>query len=278
MYRRLSAAMLVVISVSARSVFAQPVLLEVRPAVGDTLHLRIEQTVEMKGTTRVGARDSTMSMTTSMAMLARAIILAADSAGARVLAITDSVSVTGANPAQAQRGERNRLALEGARVEMRVLPDGSSEILSDPAALPNELRALVPEMPATLPRAPVQVGERWTRVVTVPIEAQDGIPSTASLRTAFRFDSLSRNREVAHVSLQGDLSRSATDSAGGTSRVDMTGTIKGGMTIDRKRGWVTYSRAVITLRSVVAPARGSKSSPIHFDLTITQSMRALDKK
>ena len=260
----------------AGSAAAQPLLLEIRPTPGDTLHLRLEQMVEMKGTTRVGARDSTMTMSTSMAILARAIIMSADSAGARVLTVTDSVTIAGASRDTTQ--ERIRQRLQGSRVEMRVLPDGSSEIVSDPSTLTNELRSLVAQMPATLPRTPVQVGERWSRVVTVPIEAQGGIPSTASLRTTFRFDSLSRNKEIAYVSLRGELSRTATDSAGGAPGVQMTGTIRGGMTIDRKRGWMTDSRAVITLSSVLPPARGGKAHPMRFLLTITQQMHALDKE
>jgi hypothetical protein len=257
---------------------AQAVLLEIRPAAGDTLHLRLEQMVEMKGTTRVGDRDSTMSMSTSMSILARAIILGADSAGARVLTVTDSVSVVGSAGPKDANQERIRRDLQGSRVEMRVLPDGSSEIVSDPSTLTNELRSLVAQMPATLPRSPVQLGERWSRVVTVPIEAQGGIATTASLKTTFRFDSLSKNRELAYVSLLGELSRTAMDSTRGTAGVEMTGTIKGGMTIDRKRGWMTDSRAVITLKSVLPSVRGNKAYPMRFNLTITQRMHALDKR
>ncbi len=272
-----SAGLLVLLYIAPAQLSAQPVLLEIRPTVGDTLHLRLEQMVEMKGTTRVGRRDSTMTMSTSMAILARAIILGADSSGARVLTVTDSVVIAGSPPQDSQQ-ERSYRALKDSRVEMRVLPDGSSEIISDPATLTNELRSLVAQMPATLPRTPVQVGERWSRVVTVPIEAQGGIATTASLKTTFRFDSLSKNREIAYVSLLGELSRTAMDSASGAAGVQMTGTIKGGMTVDRKRGWMTDSRAVITLKSVLPAAPGARAYPMHFNLTITQRMRALDKR
>jgi hypothetical protein len=272
------AGALVLACIGPGRLLAQGVLLEIRPTPGDTLHLRLEQMVEMKGTTRVGKRDSTMTMSTSMGILARAIILGADSSGARVLTITDSVEVTAAQASRDANGDRVRRELAGSRVEMRVLPDGSSQIVSDPGTLSNDLRSLVAQMPATLPRTPVKVGERWTRVVTVPIQAQGGVATTASLRTTFRFDSLSRNGDIAWISLLGELSRTAVDSSSGRSGVEMTGTIRGGMTVDRKRGWMTDSRAVITLRSVVPPARGSRASPMHFNLTITQRMRALDKR
>jgi hypothetical protein len=76
----------------------------------------------------------------------------------------------------------------------------------------------------------------------------------------------------------GELSRTSSDTGKAPPTVEMTGTIRGGMTVDRSRGWVTYSRAVISLRSVLPPPRGSRASAMHFDLTITQVMRALDKR
>ena len=256
---------------------AQPVLLETRPTVGDTVHLRMEQTVEMKGTTRVGERDSTMTMTTRMAILARAMVLGRDSASARVLMVTDSVVMDGPGAPNASL-EQGRRALEGSRVETRLFPDGSSEMLTEASQLTDQLRSLMAQVPASLPRTAVQVGERWSRVVTVPVQAQGGATRMASLKTTFRFDSLSRNREVAHISLLGELSRTAEDSAKGAPDIGMTGTIRGGLTVDRKRGWMTDSRAVITLKSVVPPPAGSKAHPMRFNFTITQRMRALDKR
>ena len=257
---------------------AQPVLLEVRPTAGDTIRLRLEQTVEMRGTTRVGERDSTMSSTSRMAILARAIILSADSGGARVLAITDSVTFEGAKGQQSLPFRRDPRALEGSRVEMRLLPDGSSDILPADPEVMNDFRALMAQMPSTLPRTPVQVGDRWSPVVSVPIATEGGPPRAESIKMTFRFDSLSRNREVAHISMVGEISRKSTDSARGPAGTEMTGTIRGGITVDRKRGWMTDSRAVVTLRSVVPPPPGSRAHPMRFELTITQRMRALDKR
>ena len=257
---------------------AQPVLLEVRPTAGDTIRLRLEQTVEMKGTTRVGKRDSTMSSTSRMAILARAIVLSTDSAGARILAITDSVVFEGAEGLPSSPYQRDPRSLEGTRVEMRLLPDGSSDILPADSEVMNDFRALMAQMPSTLPRTPVQVGERWSPVVSVPIAGQGGVARTESLKMTFRFDSLSRNREIAHISMVGEISRKASDSAKGPAGTEMTGTIRGGMTVDRKRGWMTDSRAVVTIRSVVAPPPGSRAAPMRFELTITQRMRALDKR
>jgi hypothetical protein len=275
--RRL-AATLVAFGFTSAQAAAQPVLLQIRPTPGDTVHLLLEQTVEMTGTTRVGTRDSTMSSTTSMTIRARAIVLSVDSLSSRILAMTDSVIMSSGTTLLTAPQERARRALQGTRAEMRVLNDGSSQIISDPSELAQELRALVAEMPATLPRMPVQVGESWSKVVTVPIETQGGVVSSASLKTTFRFDSLSRNREIAYISMSGELSRAAPSAVRDTSGVEMTGTLKGEMEVDRRRGWMTNSRAVIKLKSIVPPLLGTKANPLHFNLTITQRMRALDKR
>jgi hypothetical protein len=277
MLSRCTATLIALASLSAQG-SAQPVLLQIRPLPGDTVHLLLEQTVEMTGMTRVGTRDSTMSSKTSMTIRARAIVLSVDSLSSRILAMTDSVIMSSGTTLLTAPQERARRALQGTRAEMRVLHDGSSQIISDPSELANELRSLIAEMPATLPRTPVQVGESWAKVVTVPIETQGGAVSSASLKTTFRFDSLSRNRDIAYISMSGELSRAAPVAAPDTSGVEMTGTLKGTMEVDRRRGWMTSSHAVIKLRSIVPPLPGTKANRLHFNFTITQRMRALDKR
>jgi hypothetical protein len=213
-----------------------------------------------------------------MTIRARAIVLSVDSLSSRILAMTDSVIMSGGTTLLTAPQERARRALQGTRAEMRVLHDGSSQIISDPGELANELRSLVAQMPATLPRAPVQVGESWSKVVTVPIEAQGGVVNSASLKTTFRLDSLSRNKEIAYISMAGELSRAVPSAAPDTTGVEMTGTLRGVMEVDRKRGWMRTSHAVIKLRSIVPPLAGTRANRLHFNLTITQGMRALDKR
>ena len=255
---------------------AQSVLLEIRPRPGDTLHLKLDQLVEITGVTRIGDRDSTVSMTMSTGILARAIVISADTLAARIVAITDSVAVASSPGPAIDAPQQALRSMRGARVEIRVFRDGSSEIVSDPAALTSELRSLVAQMPATLPRAPIAVGYSWTRVVTVPVETKDGVVASAFLRTTFRFDSLARGKDIAFISMRGELT-GAADSTNRTPGVEMSGTLRGGMSVDRARGWMVDSHAVISLRSVL-PATGSRIRPVRLSWTITQRMRALDKR
>jgi hypothetical protein len=275
--RATAVAAVAVGAVAPGRVSAQSVLLEIRPRPGDTLHLALDQVVEITGVTRIAERDSTMTMTMSTSILARAIIVSADTLSARVVAVTDSVAVSGTGVPAPDEAHSSLRWVKGSRVEMRVFRDGSSEIVSDPAALTSELKSLVAQMPATLPRTPISPGYSWTRVVTVPVETKDGVVASASLRTTFRFDSLSKDREIAFISMRGELTRTSADSAAGRPGVEMGGTLRGSMAVDRHRGWMVDSRAVITLRSVLPPS-GPRGLPVRLNWTITQRMRALDKR
>jgi hypothetical protein len=277
-------ALLVALAVPCSAALAQPsrpndnaVLLEIRPRAGDTISLRMQQDAEFVGTTRVGGRDSTMRMTTSMDIRARAVIESSTVKSATVLTITDSVTVTSSRSSMADALEQGRRGIVGKRVLMRVLPDGSSEILSNPAELSAELRTLVSQMPPTLPNAPVQVGASWTRSVPVPMVAS-GASEMGALRTTFRFDSLSRNRDLAYISLDGELVHDAAQESALTGREPpMSGVLRGSMVVDLRRGWMVDSRATITLRSVMVPTGGNVAEPVQVTLRITQRMHAMDK-
>ena len=71
MIRRASLATLLALAL-ATPVAAQEVLLQIRPRRGDTLHVRMDQEVEMTGTARVGSVDSTMTMRSGMHVATRA--------------------------------------------------------------------------------------------------------------------------------------------------------------------------------------------------------------
>src|ERR1700737_3865793 len=77
---------------------SQPVLLQIRPHIGDTLRMHLSQTVEMTGTTP-GLRHDPSSMTTSIEVFTRAIAEQYASGGTLMLTITDSVAMTPASPA-----------------------------------------------------------------------------------------------------------------------------------------------------------------------------------
>jgi len=257
---------------------AQParVLLKIQPRAGDTLHMRLDQTVEMTGTTRVGDADSTMTVSSSMQVLSRAIIEHSSAWGTQVLAITDSVSFW---PAPDARAAAQSAAMRGQRVRMRVASDGAMSVTEDGRRESADVRHLFAQMPASLPREPVAVGAIWTRAMPLP-EAADGVKHAGTLQVQYRLDSLGRGGDLAYISMRGSISRDgAAPNAPRGTRVATTGTVTGDMLVDRRRGWMTDSRVTVALRTIITPpeARVGRTGayPMRIKLRITQWLRAM---
>ena len=259
----------------ARNVFAQPVLLQIRPPIGDTLRMHLSQSVEMTGTTHGGGRDSTSStMTTSIEVFTRAIAQQWGSGGTLMQSITDSVAMTPASPGSL--ADLKRRTMQARKVWVRVSTDGAMEIVDD--ADPNsELRRLFGEMPATLAREPVMVGGKWTREMQIPLSGDPG--ALGKVKATFRLDSLGSNGDIAYISMHGTMARMNTPGMPITGAGYATsGTLTGTIQIDRRLGWITDSRSSIIVRSTIAaaPARkgGPQGAPMQVRTKITQWIRA----
>lgn len=250
---------------------AQEILLQIRPRRGDTLHVRMDQQVEMSGTTRVGAVDSTMTMRTGMHVASRTIVLRRDARAVTVLSVTDSVALT-SSVATPEMLDATRRKLEGRKTYLRISLDGSSELLDD-APDAGEMRELVAQMPATLPAKPVRIGATWTREVVLPSATQPGAKHGASVKAVFRLDSLSQRGEVAWISLRGEISRDTAPDMPPGARFAMRGTLTGVISVDRRRGWVSSARTVLSVRSALEPPAGTTGGPMQFRMTVTQWMR-----
>src|SRR5205823_4933081 len=88
-------AMLIVVRVP---VWAQTVTLQIRPRVGDTLRMMLDQRSEMTGVKRTSAGDESAIIMSSMKMFSRAVVEAASDRGTTLLAVTDSVLLSTTDP------------------------------------------------------------------------------------------------------------------------------------------------------------------------------------
>lgn len=252
-----------------------PVLLEVRPRAGDTVSVRVEHSVEMTGTRRIADSDSTVRVASSMLMLARTIVESVEKDGSVVVMRTDSIALESSDDhAPAMKDDAQR-ALGRATSRLRILPDGTAESLD--GAMGPDGASLLAVMPATLPRKPVKVGDRWTQ--TMPMPSAAGRSAGGEVRASFRFDSLTANGRYAWVSMRGTLKRDEAAAGAGTGDRpgSMSGTLSGGLKLDRRRGWVVDSHTSMTVRSVVATP-DSSTSPLRVTVKIAQRMRAVEKE
>lgn len=258
-------AMLAVLLCAAPA-HAQRVRLEIRPQVGDTIHMQLDQQIEVTGTSP-DAPGAPKSMTGSIHVRTRAIPLRRLASGSLVQAVTDSMALTpiGGSPVSTPRS-----ALEGARVTMIVGHDGGMQVL-DTGEHDGETPPFFPPTAPMLPDRPVSVGGTWRRTLDLPIG--NGPAGMARVQANFRLDSLGQNGDIAYITLNGTLSRiGESDRSGGTQR--STGTLSGRMQLDRRLGWITDTYLVLNVHSVITSGKASGPSA-QLQMKVTQRLRAM---
>lgn len=245
---------------------AQRVRLEIRPQVGDTIYMRLDQEIEVSGTSLADA-GAPKSMTGSIHVRTRAIPLRRLASGSLVRAVTDSVALTpiGGVPVTTPRS-----ALEGARVTMIVGHDGGMQVI-DTGEHDGETTPFFPPTAPMLPTSPVNVGGRWTRTLELPIG--NGSAGIARVEANFRLDSLSGNGDIAYITMNGTLNRiGETGRTGGSQR--STGTLSGRMQLDRRLGWITDTYLVLNVHTVITSGDAGRS-PAQVQMKVTQRLRAM---
>lgn len=256
-------------SIVTSSAGAQSVLLQIRPRVGDTLRVQLEQQVEMTGMPQgcggqqIGLRarvksspancGDTRTMTTRMEVYSRAIARRATHDATDILAITDSVLTSTDKRGPLHRATNPRL--QRAPVEIRIASDGEVEVGAGPAS--DEMRTLLGQMPATLSRKAVAVGEKWMREMRVPLAGEPG--ATGLVRTTFQLDSVRRGGDIAYISMHGSLTH---EHANGSDS-ETSGSLTGSMRFDRRRGWITDTHAMIDVWSEVTSPSSRKPMEVH---------------
>lgn len=250
---------------------AQRYLLQLKPRVGDTLTMELDEQRQATGTTKLGGADSSRTMSTRLRTFSRAIVEAQLRGAVTVLAIIDSVTLV-------TNDQHSRAAAPGQRMLFRLAEDGTMRVVDAETGANRGTSELVALMPAALPTAAVAVGEGWTR--SIPMVVARGSADEGVVRASFRLDSVSRDESLAYISMRGEMRRDSVPA--GPPRgtlMKVTGTVTGAMLLDRRRGWLTESRfAVVMHTTMMPPAAVSGASPVRFVTRITQRMRTLDRK
>src|SRR5690606_4169822 len=99
----------------------------------------------------------------------------------------------------------------------------------------------------------------------------------STVHATFRLDSLGTRKGMAFISMRGSITREIAAERGKSNAVETIGSITGGMVVDAYRGWITDSRTAITVKSKLSPV-SAQSAPMHFQLRMTQRMRATDRR
>jgi hypothetical protein len=275
-----AAAALIILAGSVRAVSAQPTMLQIKPHVGDTIRMRLDQESEMSGVRRTDAGESSAMVLTTMKMFSRAIVEGWADNGTgdaiSVLAVTDSVLMTTTDDRTRGATQQMQAQMRGQRLRFRVAPDGSVSMMQMDGA-PREVAQVVSLMPATFPKTPISIGDVWTREMSLPVGPQLGAQVSARLQVKFRFDSVARRGQLAYVSMRGDM-RPATGPGAASGAVLEKGLVSGTMVLDQRRGWLKESWFSIVVTSSLRAAASTSAQPIRMQMRITQHMHTMERR
>ena len=271
--RAVSVFALVLLARSASAQEPASVLLRLHPRVGDTLHTWLEQQTDVSAIMPGNAPAASRSVTTSVAIHLRTIVRSVQQSSTTVLTIVDSAELSSTDAHAATMIADTQRALKGQQLTLQLGADGSVESARDARGIlvPRDVADAMAAMPAVFPRRPVVVGEQWTREMPLPAGGPLGARGAGHVRAVFRLDSLRKGGAMAYVSMHGDIQPDSTSHG-----VELGGSIAGAMQLDRSRGWMTDSRVLIMLRSIIAPPPSTGLAPMKFITRVTQRLRTMD--
>ncbi|WP_145979009.1 hypothetical protein [Gemmatimonas phototrophica] len=273
----------------------EAVRLLVRPRVGDTLYLQVEQTVEVSGRKVDGAQSSVPPVlqgkrgaspapeygprvnrantrVTRVQLFAHSLVEASDLSATTLLATTDSIRMWAGNAGDPVRPMVVPVEEDTRYVRVKVTPDGAMRVSDPPTALP--LGATLASVPGLLPDGPISVGSEWMREMVLPSLPLGAYRADGVVQARLRLDSLTGGGRQAWISVSGVLRRdgAARELPTGT-RVITAGTMRGTMVVDRTRAWITDARTVMDVQSEVAPGPAGAGTPMLLDIRIVQRVR-----
>lgn len=255
----------------AGRVLGQTATLQIRPHVGDTLRMRLDQQTEMTGVKHAKSGEVTAVVIGTMSMFSRAIVESASPQGTNLLAVTDSVVLTTTDEAARPSIAAAQDQMRGQRMRFRVSWDGTVVVNELASGAARDVAQVVSLMPAAFPKAAIKVGESWIREMPLPASQQFGAQLSGKLHVTFRFDSLTRGGEWAFVSMRGEMRPASTPSASVGAAFEK-GVVNGTMLVDQRRGWLTESWFSIVMTSVVTPPLMTGLGSMHVQMRITQHM------
>ncbi len=277
---------------------AQPrpstVSLIVRPRVGDTLRLQMEQSIEISSRPSARATDGIEGgrsnspappapvygprrngavRITRLQLFAHSLVESSDLSVTTLLATTDSMTMWAGSSTDPKPPQPMALPMEGRQVRVRVTPDGAMRV-NDPPPGAMELGNTLASIPGMLPVGAVRVGEKWERDMVLPTLPISGYRADGVVHARFRLDSITRGGRDAWISLEGTLHRDGTtrELPAGT-RVITAGTMTGLLVVDRDRAWIVDARTTMDVQSEVTSGPRGGAEPVVLDMRIRQRVR-----
>lgn len=253
------------------------VVLQVKPHLGDTLRMRLDQESAMTGVRRTSTGESSAMVINTMKMFSRAIVEGSAENGTTLLAVTDSLILSTTDASSRASTARAAQQMRGQRLRFRVSPDGTVSMAESNDGASREVAQVVSLMPPAFPKGPIKVGESWIREMALPVGSQLGAQLSGKLHVTFRLDSLTHGREWAFVSMRGEVEPATGPGAAFGATLEK-GLVNGTMLVDQRRGWLTESWFNILVSSTMNSPAVSGILSMHMQMRITQHMHTMDRR
>jgi hypothetical protein len=261
----------------ARPVAAQMVVLQVKPHLGDTLRMRLDQETEMTGVRRTNTGEASAYVINSMKMFSRAIVEGSSDNGTTLLAVTDSLILSTTDERSRAAAAQAAAQMRGQRLRFHVAPDGTVSMAESNDGASREVAQVVSLMPAAFPKGAIKVGESWIREMPLPVGSQLGSQLSGKLHVTFRLDSVTHSHEWAFVSMRGEVQPATGPGAAFGATLDK-GYVNGTMLVDQRRGWLTESWFSIVVSSTTNGPAVSGVLSMHMQTRVTQHMHTMDRR
>lgn len=263
----------------AGTLCAQEISLRIRPRIGDTIMMQMEQSYKMYSDSEksvssegiVGSGDGARNViaakpaplySASLSVRTRSVVISRDSDETLLESTTEWVDIQPKEAELLPMFANAKRSVKGKKVSIKIRSDGGARIVSGEGDEKNT--GLVwAHTPSLLPSDEVAVLDKWSREMQLPAGATQA--GGGVIKAVFVFDSISKDARYAYITVTGRIENSAK----GAASDSISGTLSGAIQVDRKLGWVCDSQMEMTVATMV---RLSKSTPLQ-KVTVNMSQR-----
>ncbi len=262
----------------ASVLYSQEMPLKIRPPVGDTIYMRMEQKFEMLPDTssskKKGGRSKSVSLfSANVSIDHRILSVQWDGDCTYMEFIADKVDITPEEALELPMFASTKARGTDNKVSFKIRPDGSVSMITgnDDSRSSGVVWS---HLPAILPSKDVAVGDTWVKDMAVPMGPSQS--ENGTVKAQFRFDSVSKDARYAYLSMSGTISNNPTASnspTAGTASPTAPGSMSGSIMIDRKIGWVAESQFTMSITSMVKV--GKNDPPKKVTMKVTQTLKTV---
>lgn len=273
---------------------AQDISLKIRPRIGDTIMMQMEQSYKMyydsesgesgvnagtpgtagkggasanrdgaggsgDGPQRVPSAKAVPIYSAFLSVRTRSVVISRESDETLIESTTEWVDIKPKEAELLPMFAKAKRSVKGKKVALKIRSDGGARVVSEGGD--EKSSGLVwAHTPSLLPPDDVTVLDKWSREMQFPAAATH---AGGVVKAVFVFDSISRDARYAYITVTGIIENSAK----GAASDSISGTLSGAIQVDRKLGWVCDSQMEMTVATMVRLGRTNPLQKVTVNMT-----------